>query len=749
MRSLRSFGCAAVAALIVLGTGCGESNALLGQMEALEGPFVAVPREMTGSDSSALTQALESNALPASAAANESFYIAINKNELGQKWFLSAYLSQIFPRTFVAGQTLGTRVVSFRVQNGKLFVFDVDDRAATSDAADPERLVEAYPIVDVRGFSTLPNAANYLVFDPSAGLNQFGPVSDGLSSPSRNSRFEVSLMFSQNFRKIADGVTFEQVFTGAGEAANTRNDGSLEYNSFRYSGTIGVALRRYQVGAGYVPTELPEQQSFEHEHYFRSDFKLLKNQSTGTQTAVKWNIKQGMKPIVWTISRDVLKLAADPRFQQYDIVGAVKAGVENWNDAFGFPVLQARIAGPNDSPASDDVNFLIVDQDTNFGFAFANWRSNPNNGEILGASVYFSSLWLEAANELFEEQSPIDLTNGVPDAAPSSKGLIGSWGPLGGQTLCMRHAQDYLRALKSGAASARSATAAAAQLTKKQKVERYITHVLVHEIGHTLGLRHNFKGSVVPTSSSVMEYIDDLDAVSHDKPGPYDVEAIKYLYGLSSTLPTQPFCTDDDVGVDPDCTTFDQTADPLNEYYGPAYVAGADELLSSKSNFLPPINGLLKYVRADADPARRLAAFQIAMTGPGAPVDPAKAAIPGYATRADALLRIVLSRLYLDPDANRGDFVNDPLATDPALNAAIRAQLRSLVQNSDKIRSYPARRVGVDILKKMQTQAAYAELEAAKTAVTAEIATLTSDQALLGKDLLARINEVTSPYFIK
>src|SRR5207244_1860510 len=76
----------------------------------------------------------------------------------------------------------------------------------------------------------------------------------------------------------------------------------------------------------------------------------------------------------------------------------VKAAVENWNQVFGFKVLEAAIAGPNDSFADDATNMVIWDTDPSLGYAFANWRSNPITGEITGASVYMNSMWVDDAD---------------------------------------------------------------------------------------------------------------------------------------------------------------------------------------------------------------------------------------------------------------------------------------------------------------------------------------------------------------
>src|SRR5262249_31595187 len=159
-------------------------------------------------------------------------------------------------------------VVSFQVQNGKLFVFDASDQYKASDVFDPQVLVEAYPIVTgYAPFDSLANSDKYVLIDPASGLNKFSVTGDTFADPNLSRHptpgvdFSIGVSFMQRFRKIGDGVTYEQVFTGQA----TYNDGVSAPFNYRASGTLGIALRRYQEGAGFTQVVYADQ-----EYFFRS-----------------------------------------------------------------------------------------------------------------------------------------------------------------------------------------------------------------------------------------------------------------------------------------------------------------------------------------------------------------------------------------------------------------------------------------------------------------------------------------------
>ncbi|MDG2477039.1 MAG: zinc-dependent metalloprotease [Phycisphaerales bacterium] len=122
-----------------------------------------------------------------------------------------------------------------------------------------------------------------------------------------------------------------------------------------------------------------------------------------------------------------------------------------------------------------------------------------------------------------------------------------------------------------------------------------LREVVMHEVGHTLGLRHNFKGSTIhtleeinseefagqPHSGSVMDYLPininyELGEIQGDwtqvTVGPYDMWAIEYGYTAKNpekvlkrvAEPQLAYATDEDTsGPDPRARRFDNGENPL------------------------------------------------------------------------------------------------------------------------------------------------------------------------------------------
>jgi hypothetical protein len=449
------------ALLVALATACSDSGGPSpADSQALEGAFVPIYRDTTPAVLESRQSALTAAGAAPVTAVTPDFYIALNKKELGQKFFLSAYLTQMAPRGVASGaaRSLGTRVVSFKVQNGKLFMFDVADDKVWSDTFRPEVVLEAYPLIeDYAPFQRMRGASDYVLFDPAAGLNRFRLLQDSWLP------VEVALSFSQRFRALPDGAAFQQVFSGILRVYGVDEFGSAVLGLPSVTGTLSLALRRYREGDGFAPMPMPPV-----EHYLPSHPRLVPNQDDAQASVLKWSVRPG-KPIVWKIAPLATTLAATPEFAGVDFVGAIKRGIESWNVAFGFRALEARLADPGESFGDDDVNYFILDGHRGYGAAFANLRSNPNSGEVRGASVYmplvFFVPYLQPPAEPLTPGS--SETVRVARPAPAAKPVRFAWGAAVEEALCERPMPNLQQI-------AATPTPAQPELTTAQKIERLL-----------------------------------------------------------------------------------------------------------------------------------------------------------------------------------------------------------------------------------------------------------------------------------
>ena len=706
---------------------------------SLSDAFVPVYRQ-TPSDVMERRQALTSStgATGITEAPGQDFYLAIHKKELGSRWFMAAYLTQAAPQGEASGaaRSLGTRVVSFKVQNGKLFVFDAGDHNASSDPFRPELLLEAYPIVQGYGpFERQKGSSDYVLFDPAAGLNRFRLL------PDAGAPLEVDLSFSQRFRKVSDGATFEQVFSGTTRTAP--QPGSVPG---RVTGTLSLALRRYAEGEGYTEVAMPAR-----EHYFRSPSRIIVDEGRTGFVAARWNIKPGGRPSSGRSRRWARSCASIPRSPTSTSRGRSRPASRAGTRPSAGRRWRPRLADPDESFGDDDVNYYIFDSLRSTASAFANWRSNPNTGEIRGASVWFALGWLRATMDFAalrragagrrRRRAVGAVVHGgalSDDRRPAAL----AWGTASDESLCDLTWPDLDEVLAEGDAP----------FTRKERSSGWSAHIAAHEIGHTLGLRHNFKGSLLPLSSSVMEYIDIADSITFGaRIGSYDIAAIRYLYGLSNELPPQPFCNDQDADVvDPDCRRRDQGARPLSDFFLPLYQGSLQRFLAAGSNSLLAPGNLTPHIRLAASPAVRLEAYQ-GTFGPlrAQPLPPD--AHPSFVPRLNAVTQLALRQLFLDMQPGQTVPAGQPAPgalppSTPVVTAAI-ADLHPLLVNADGLRFASTRRLVVDVLKRFQHPAAFAALEEARAQIAAVQGELSGVAAVENKDLLNRIDRALASYF--
>ena len=366
----------------------------------------------------------------------------------------------------------------------------------------------------------------------------------------------------------------------------------------------------------------------------------------------RWNLQKSdpssdssvvKKPIIFYLDKTI-----PYKYRQY-----VRAGILEWNKAFeklGFVgAVEARLPDSSQNWDPSDVRYSTISWSAaEWGMAIGPSRTNPDTGEIIDADIIISSGWINVMDRQANIYGP-DAEVPAENVEGDNKYLSAGSSEMDQNSLKARlnferryndlrqkfiqhkvyfcDAHYELANRKNFAMMARKMAYKLDDKGFKEWKEKfiglYLKELTMHEVGHTLGLRHNFKGSSVNSyknlankewslsnqvTSSIMDYNELYVAADpknqgkymNDTLGDYDYLAIEYGYKpikkdevkklneIAASLRQKglEFCTDEDkwTGNDPHCTTYDIGDD--NVAYAKERIEVAKRLLQSAPSSL-------------------------------------------------------------------------------------------------------------------------------------------------------------------
>ncbi len=502
----------------------------------------------------------------------DRFFLALPKNSFGKDYLFSASL--IPQGHSPTSHGLAGKIVAFELFPDGVDMYESTKGLVVTADLPARRLLASFPIVRQDG--------DRVVIDFNKGMRR-------VFTQSWTDGGELDFSAHDNVLEVPESRVFE-MRTDAGQliirqSVQTRSRESNADVESRYE--VRYFIAPYQPGdfLGKEPSVVDSRYT----KFFETPGQLEPGTGRVSSRIDRFALKQ---PVDFYYSANT-----PPEF-----IEAVKGGILYWNSVFGKEAVQVKKA-PDGVTAPDAKHNLVqwVPWDK-AGFAYADVLVDPLNGESEHGQAYmtsaFSFLGKARARALLRAMEEVAAVKKDDKKGPAQLGVPF----LASAACCELDPRVFARQMAHGLQE----LLASDELTDEavlRVAQDYVREVVAHEVGHILGLRHNFAGSLGATltakelnewfrayltgapldaytnkfaSTSIMEYTVFKGGVfvgwqmrKLQQVLPHDRAAIGWGYFDSAEARTNKllFATDDDVGRYGDVQRFDYGPEPVISAY--------------------------------------------------------------------------------------------------------------------------------------------------------------------------------------
>jgi hypothetical protein len=543
----------------------------------------------------------------------ENLYMEIRPEQLDREFLgIFSFSRGIGSHFVLGGLPLNDRLLEFRRNGDRVLVMEKNPRftapegtpvAKALDLSIPSSVIASLKIESIHDSTKaiLVDFAGFVVSDVcdlAEGLRQ---------ATTKSMRFDKERSAVTSAKAFPENVEIEALLT---YSPNDRMGLYLE----------GVPDERFvPISVHYSFSKLPEvpmqpRLADQRVGYFltaKKDFSKDGEESFWTRYVNRWRLeKQDPSAAVSEVKKPITFYIDHTVPQEYR--AAVKEGVEKWQKAFeaaGLARAIVAVDAPDDSTwDAEDVRYStlrwITSTQPAFG-AIGPSRVDPRTGEILDADILFEQSMFANQRNLYRRWSgPDAIANSILPELRAEQ--IPHWIPLEHRCEAQSSAPEAIGLLHSTLVMDGAIPPGAP--VPDAYMHDFIVWVVMHEVGHTLGLRHNFRSSTsTPYDrlndkawvdergmySSVMEYPTPNVSLDRSRQGYYytrgagteDLWRIRYAYASSGLAdvradhawartiadenmsPGHEYSTDDEtypaISMDPRSNIYDLGDDPL------------------------------------------------------------------------------------------------------------------------------------------------------------------------------------------